>query len=451
MQPAVPVPRLPAPSVSRPLAPSLDLSSVYEIADLDQVDGLYDGRLDRFFYARDGHPNAVQLAAKMARSEGAEAGLVCASGMAAIASTVLDSARPGRPRGHLRRTLRQDDHPRRPRNGPVRRRPTTASIPPNPEPLASLITPRTRLVLVETLSNPLLRVADLEAIARIAREADVPLMVDQTFAPLLCRPLELGATFVMHSVTKLIGGHSDLTLGVVVGPRERDRQDPVRRLDVRPDRQPVRELAGPARSGDPEPALGPRERHGAGPGSPPRDPSFGVASVSIPGLPSHPDFELARRMFKNGFGAMVDLRRGRPGAGRPPDPIAPSHPLRPQPGRCPDHPQPPVLDQPPRPGPGNAQTAGNHPRPDPPFGRPRRSGRPLGRPVPRTGSKSSARRSSSTPGLIHRFVREQTNLAAQRNCNPFRTIGKCCVDLRERFIQQQHIEQVVSGGLSPGQ
>ena len=89
MPPAVPAAPLPAPSVSRPLAPSLDLSAVYEIADLDQIDGLYDGRLNGFFYARDGHPNAAQLAAKLAEIEGAEAGLVCASGMAAIARTLL--------------------------------------------------------------------------------------------------------------------------------------------------------------------------------------------------------------------------------------------------------------------------------------------------------------------------------------------------------------------------
>ena len=65
---------MPVPSVSRPLAPSLDLSSVYEIADLDQIDGLYDGRLNGFFYARDGHPNAVQLADKMAEIEGGRGG-----------------------------------------------------------------------------------------------------------------------------------------------------------------------------------------------------------------------------------------------------------------------------------------------------------------------------------------------------------------------------------------
>src|SRR5262249_53537716 len=93
--------------------------------------------------------------------------------------------------------------------------------PANPESLAKMITAQTRLIVVETISNPLLRVADVEAISRVAREASVPVLVDHTFAPLLCKPIVLGSTLVMHSVTKLIGGHSDLTLGAIVGPRER--------------------------------------------------------------------------------------------------------------------------------------------------------------------------------------------------------------------------------------
>ena len=135
----------------------------------------------------------------------------------------------------------------------VRRHPRQLR-PGRPESLAKLLTSQTRLVFAETISNPLLRVADLEAIARVAREADVPVLVDHTFAPLLCRPIALGATLVMHSVTKLIGGHSDLTLGAVAGPRDRIDRIAGRRLDLRPDGQPVRELAGPARAGDAQPA-----------------------------------------------------------------------------------------------------------------------------------------------------------------------------------------------------
>ena len=75
-----------------------------------------------------------------------------------------------------------------------------------------------RLVLVETLSNPLLRLADLPALARLAHDAGGLLVVDNTFAtPVLARPLEMGADLVMESLTKLIGGHSDVTLGLVCG------------------------------------------------------------------------------------------------------------------------------------------------------------------------------------------------------------------------------------------
>src|SRR5437660_6316516 len=74
------------------------------------------------------------------------------------------------------------------------------------------------LVLAETITNPLCRVPDLEAIGAMARERGIPLLVDNTFAtPVFCRPLELGASVVMHSVTKYLGGHSDLVAGVIAG------------------------------------------------------------------------------------------------------------------------------------------------------------------------------------------------------------------------------------------
>src|SRR6516225_8548933 len=76
-------------STSHPLAPPIEISSVYCPADLDHVDALYDGAAKGFIYARDAHPNAGQLADKLARLEGAEAGLVCASGMGAVAAVFL--------------------------------------------------------------------------------------------------------------------------------------------------------------------------------------------------------------------------------------------------------------------------------------------------------------------------------------------------------------------------
>jgi cystathionine beta-lyase/cystathionine gamma-synthase len=93
--------------------------------------------------------------------------------------------------------------------------------PADPPGARALLRPSTRAILVETLSNPLLRVADLSGLAGVAAEAGIPLIVDNTFAPLICKPIAHGASLVMHSVTKMIGGHSDLTLGALLGGRDR--------------------------------------------------------------------------------------------------------------------------------------------------------------------------------------------------------------------------------------
>ena len=228
--------------------------------------------------------------------------------------------------------------------------PTTASIRPIPSRLRSLITAHTRLVLVETLSNPLLRVADLEAIARVGREADVPVLVDHTFAPLLCRPLALGATLVMHSVTKLIGGHSDLTLGVVAGPR--DRIDRIRAVASTFGQTgnpfeswlALRGLATLSLRSDRASATALELAHA------PRGPSAGRPGL-LPGPLLASRFRAGPPPAQGRLRRHGDLRRRRPGPGRSPDPLAPPHPLRPQPGRRPDDPQPPVLHQPSRPGP----------------------------------------------------------------------------------------------------
>jgi cystathionine beta-lyase/cystathionine gamma-synthase len=191
---------------------------VYCPVDLEHVDALYNGTASGFVYARDAHPNATQLAEKMARLEGAETGLVCASGMGAIAAVLLS-------------LLNQNDHVLVSQGvygktsalvtEQLSRWGITHNVfdPAEAGAIRSLVAANTRLVFAETISNPLLRVADLDALAAAAREAGVPLVVDNTFAPLICRPIEHGATVVIHSATKMIGGHSDLTLGVAVGPR----------------------------------------------------------------------------------------------------------------------------------------------------------------------------------------------------------------------------------------
>ena len=95
-----------------------------------------------------------------------------------------------------------------------------SSTRPGPRRSARSCSSRTRLVFVETLSNPLVRLADIAGLAEVAHAAGAVLAVDHTFAPLLCRPIALGADYVTHSLTKLIGGHSDLILGLLAGSRE---------------------------------------------------------------------------------------------------------------------------------------------------------------------------------------------------------------------------------------
>jgi cystathionine beta-lyase/cystathionine gamma-synthase len=194
------------------------LSAVYRFASLDAVESVSDGQVPGFIYARDAHPNASEFAAKIAAIEHAEAALVCASGMGAIAALLLS-------------TLEQGDHVAVAGgvygktallvNKELARFGISSSQfdATQPESLRAALTDRTRLVLAETISNPLVRVADIPALGKIAAEKGAMLAIDNTFAPLLCRPLELGAQVVFHSVTKLIGGHSDLLLGVLAGPK----------------------------------------------------------------------------------------------------------------------------------------------------------------------------------------------------------------------------------------
>ncbi len=89
--------------------------------------------------------------------------------------------------------------------------------PDDPENFRKAITPKTKLIYAETVSNPRINILDIEAVAKIAHEAGLPLMIDNTFAtPYLCRPMEHGADIVVHSTTKFIGGHGTSIGGVIV-------------------------------------------------------------------------------------------------------------------------------------------------------------------------------------------------------------------------------------------
>jgi cystathionine beta-lyase/cystathionine gamma-synthase len=202
---------------SRPLAPPLYTASVYAIPDLDTLDRIVNREEPGFCYARDDHPNARSLAAKIAALEGGTWAAICGSGMAAIsaifAATLGQGSRvvaSNRLYGRTTQLLTQD----LPRFGVIAEFVDSSNV----AAVARALEKPAKLLFVETVSNPLLAVADIDGLAELAHARDCLLVVDNTFAtPALCRPLERGADLVMESLTKMIGGHSDITLGAISG------------------------------------------------------------------------------------------------------------------------------------------------------------------------------------------------------------------------------------------
>ncbi len=211
-----PIRRTPVPgSVSRPVVTPLMPSVVYASESPDQLDAQYGGQTPGYTYAREGHPNADVLAAKLDAMEGAEDGLIVGSGMAAVTATLMALLNSGdhviggnQLYGRSLRLLAED----LPRLGIA----ATLADPTDAAALAQAIRPETRMILIEVISNPTLRVADIAGIAALARERGLILAVDNTFTtPRAIRPFEHGADVVLHSVTKMLAGHSDVTLGYV--------------------------------------------------------------------------------------------------------------------------------------------------------------------------------------------------------------------------------------------
>jgi cystathionine beta-lyase/cystathionine gamma-synthase len=202
-------------SVSRPVVTPLSPSVVYASASPDALDGQYEGVTSGYTYAREGHPNADVLAARVGALEGLEGGIVMGSGMAAVTAVLMGLCRAGdhvvggdQLYGRSLRLMSED----LPRLGIA----TTLADPTDLAAMEAALRPETRIILIEVVSNPTLRVADLAGIARLARDRGILLAVDNTFTtPRAIRPAAHGADIVIQSVTKLLAGHSDVTLGWV--------------------------------------------------------------------------------------------------------------------------------------------------------------------------------------------------------------------------------------------
>jgi cystathionine beta-lyase/cystathionine gamma-synthase len=302
---------------STPLVPPLYQSSVYTLPDLDALDRIVNAEEPGFIYARDGHPNARFLAEEIARLEGGSWAVICGSGMAAITALVLAHVQQGerivasnRLYGRTTQLFGQELT----RYGVQ----TTFIDPGDLDQVKQALAQPARLLFVETMSNPLLRLVDVPRLADLARERDCLLVVDNTFAtPVLCRPLEAGAALVMESLTKMIGGHSDVTLGAVAG-----------RGDLPPSLSTVVSIWGLASNpfdcwlaGRGLATLALRMRAASANAAALADwlaEQPGIERVVYPGRADHPDHELAKRLLSGGFGNMLcfELEGGREAVNR---------------------------------------------------------------------------------------------------------------------------------------
>jgi methionine-gamma-lyase len=292
-----------------PVAPEIVRSSTFTFSSTAEMKRWAEGKSSAYIYTRYGNPTLAIAEAKIAALEGAEAAVVAASGMAAISSALLATLSAGdevistaQLYGGTYRLMRDLF----PRMG-IRVRHVEADL----AGIEDLVTTQTRVLYVETPTNPSLRLVDLRRAIAFARHFNLVSIVDNTFAsPILQKPLALGFDMTVHSATKYLGGHSDLLAGAVAGSEhwiKRVREniiylggcmDPagayllirgIKTLGVRVARQCQTAMA----------VAKFLERH-------PK-----VARVHYPGLASHPDHKLARRQM-TGFGAMLsfDLRGG---------------------------------------------------------------------------------------------------------------------------------------------
>lgn len=207
-------------TLTTPLSPPLHLSSVFETPTLDVADRAMDGEAGQYIYRRIANPNLVAFERAMAGLEGAEAAVATASGMGAIATLFAAVLSAG---DHVLASRDLYGTTTMLLSGPLASFgvETTFADASQAGGFESSLRPNTRLVYVETVSNPLMRIADIPALAELAHRHNALLAVDATFTtPSLSRPLAQGADVVMHSATKYLGGHSDVMAGVIVGTTE---------------------------------------------------------------------------------------------------------------------------------------------------------------------------------------------------------------------------------------
>jgi methionine-gamma-lyase len=297
------------------VGPNICRTSTFTFPSTEEMKLWAEGKSSAYIYTRYGNPTLAIAEGKIAALEGAEAAVVTASGMAAISSALLGVLKQGdevittaQTYGGTYRLMR-DEFP----NWGIGVRRVETSL----AGIETLVNDKTKVLYVETPTNPTLRLVDLNKAITFAKKHKLISIIDNTFAtPLLQKPIELGFDMVVHSATKYMGGHSDIIAGAAAGSKH--WMDRIRHMII--------DLGG---SMDPEAAfllirgmktMGLRvERQCANAVAVAEflEKHPKVAAVHYPGLKSHPDHALAKRQMK-GFGSMLafDLKGGLPAARR---------------------------------------------------------------------------------------------------------------------------------------
>ena len=297
------------------IAPPMHQTATFRAGSDDDFATMSDTPRHDRNYTRDGNPTFSRVEAIISALEGSESALLTASGMGAISTTVLALVGAGdhviAQRTHYMGTAQLLSSVL-PRFGVA----VTLVDQTHAPAFAAAVTPRTKLILVETPANPLLTLTDLAAVAELARAHGITTLCDSTVAtPVNQQPLRLGMDLVVHSATKFLGGHHDLMAGVVAGSSAMIERIWHMAVTLGPVPDPfaawlllrgLRTLSlRVARQNDTALAVAQfLQSHAA------------VLRVHYPGLPSHSHHDLARRQMPGGFGGLmsVELRTGLAGA-----------------------------------------------------------------------------------------------------------------------------------------
>jgi methionine-gamma-lyase len=200
--------------------PSISDSSTYTFLSAKTMFDTFEGNADGcYLYSRHSSPSNLYLGQALAAMEGTETANVTASGMGAITAVILELCKAN---DHVvcSRTIYGGTYAFLKNFTPGFGIGTSFVDITNLEAVEAAITPDTKIIYCESVSNPLLEVADIKALSSIAKKYNLKLIVDNTFSPLSISPYKLGADVIIHSLTKFINGSSDTVGGVVCGTQE---------------------------------------------------------------------------------------------------------------------------------------------------------------------------------------------------------------------------------------